>query len=119
MSHVVSIQTLFRDPVAIAAACQRLGLATPVHGTAQLYSGTITGLLIHLPGWEYPIAIDPATGTVQADDFNGAWGDRAELGRLTQAYAIERVHMESRKKALRVTETPLEDGSIKLVLEGV
>lgn len=119
MSHVVVIETQLRDAVAIAAACQRLGLPAPVHGTTQLYNAEITGLLVHLRGWEYPIAVDPATGHVQADHFNGAWGDPAELGRLTQAYAVERIHTESRKKGLRVTETPLEDGSIKLILEGV
>ena len=39
MSHIVTIQSQLRDPVAIAAACQRLGLAAPVHGKAQLYAG--------------------------------------------------------------------------------
>jgi hypothetical protein len=30
MSHVVTVQAKVRDPAAIAAACQRLGLAAPV-----------------------------------------------------------------------------------------
>jgi hypothetical protein len=120
MSHVVQIKTEFRDSVAIASACKRLGLAEPVHGTASLYSAEITGLLIQLRGWQYPIAVDPTTGNIQADHFNGAWGDPVELDRLTQAYAIEKIHLESQKNGLRVTETPLEDGSVKLqILEGV
>jgi hypothetical protein len=38
MSHIVTIKTQLRDPTALAAACRRLGQATPVQGTAQLYS---------------------------------------------------------------------------------
>ena len=37
MSHIVSVKTEVRDPVAIAAACRRLGLPEPVHGTAKLF----------------------------------------------------------------------------------
>ena len=37
MSHIVSIQTEVRDPAAVAAACRRLGLPEPVHGTARLF----------------------------------------------------------------------------------
>jgi hypothetical protein len=51
MSHVVTIQTKVHDPAAVAAACQRLNLAAPVQGTARLYSGEATGLIIRLPGW--------------------------------------------------------------------
>jgi hypothetical protein len=48
MSHIVRIQTQLRDPVAIAAACRRLGLAAPVQGRAQFYAGpTVEGLLVH------------------------------------------------------------------------
>lgn len=69
MSHVVSIQTKLRDPAAITAACQRLKLNAPVQGTARLYSGEATGLLVQLPGWLYPVVIDTATGEVRYDNF--------------------------------------------------
>ena len=46
MSHIVSIKTQIRDPVALAAACRRLGLAQPVRGTATLYSGQASGWLV-------------------------------------------------------------------------
>ncbi len=36
MSHVVQIKTTIRDPAGVAAACHRLGLAAPVHRTAEL-----------------------------------------------------------------------------------
>ena len=73
MSHIVTIQTKVHDPVAIAAACQRLSLAAPVQGTAQLFSGEATGLLVQFPGWQYPAVIDTLSGTVKFDTFEGNW----------------------------------------------
>ena len=57
MSHIVSIKTEVRDPLAVAAACRRLGLPEPVHGTAKLFEGEATGLLVRLPGWLYPVRL--------------------------------------------------------------
>ncbi len=50
----MTIETQVRDPDAVAAACRRLGLAEAGRGTARLYAGTATGLLVRLPGWSYP-----------------------------------------------------------------
>ena len=50
MSHIVSIKTRVTDPAALAAACRRLGLDPPVEGTATLFSGQATGLIVNLPG---------------------------------------------------------------------
>jgi hypothetical protein len=119
MSHIVVVQTRVRDAAAVAAACQRLGLPAPVQGTAKLYSGEATGLLIQLPGWRYPVVVDTATGTIQLDDFNGAWGDRQCLDRFLQTYAVEVVRREAKHKGYAVTEQVLDNGSIKLtVIEG-
>ena len=49
-------------PAAVSAACQRLNLAPPQHGIAQFYSGEAEGLLVQLPGWQYPIVIDTLSG---------------------------------------------------------
>jgi hypothetical protein len=58
MSHIVTVKTKVHDPVAVAAACQRLNLTAPVLGTATLFSGEASGLLVQLPGWQYPTVID-------------------------------------------------------------
>jgi hypothetical protein len=119
MSHVVSIQTKVRDLAAVAAACQRLGLAEPVQGTARLFSGEATGLLVQLPGWQYPLAIDTATGEVRYDNYGGAWGDQAHLDRFLQMYAVEKCRLEARKKGYQVSEQALQDGSVCLrIAEG-
>ncbi len=116
MSHIVSIETKLHDPLAVSAACQRLGLPAPVQGTAELFSGEATGLIVQLPDWQYPAVIDTLTGVVRYDNYNGHWGDQAQLDRFLQAYAVEKAKLEARKKGYRVTEQTLQDGSIKVQL---
>jgi hypothetical protein len=92
LSHIVTITTKVHDPAAVTAACQRLGLAAPVQGSAKLFSGEATGLLVRLPGWKYPAVIEPLTGTVKFDNFSGHWGDQQHLDRFLQIYAVEKSH---------------------------
>src|SRR5437870_4331059 len=100
MSHIVTIQTKVHDAAAVAAACQRLNLPAPVQGTASLYSGEATGLLVRLPGWQYPAVIDTLTGAVRYDNYSGRWGDSQHLDRFLQIYAVEKTKQEARKKGL-------------------
>lgn len=114
MSHIVSIQTKVTDFVAVNAASARLGLEAPVVGTAELYSGNFSGMLIRLPGWHYPAVADLTTGELKFDNYGGAWGEQAELDRFLQAYAIEKIKLESRGKGYAVNEEAMSDGSVKL-----
>ena len=117
MSHLVTIQTQLRDPTAITAACRRLGLPAPVQGTARLYSGEAIGLLVQLPGWQYPAVIETTDGSIRFDIFEGAWGNRQELDRFLQTYAIEAVRLAGQKKGYVLSEQQLADGSVKLQLQ--
>lgn len=114
MSHIVTLQTKVHDATAVAAACHRLNLAAPQHGTAQLYSGEAEGLLVQLPGWQYPIVIDTLTGTIRYDNFNGLWGEPAQFDHFMQKYAVEKAKLEARHKGYTVSEQTLGDGSIKV-----
>jgi hypothetical protein len=114
MSHLVTIQTRVHDPAAIIAACQRLGLPQPAQGTARLYSGEASGLLLRLPGWQFPAVIDSGSGVVQYDNYEGAWGEQAHLDRFLQAYAVEKAKLEARKKGYQVNEQALGDGRIRV-----
>ena len=117
MSHVVTITTEVRDPAAVAAACRRLGLPEPIHGTARLFEGEAAGLLVRLPGWLYPVVLDTADGRVRFDNFNQAWGRQEELDRFLQAYAVEMATIEARRRGHAVTEQALADGSVRLVIQ--
>jgi hypothetical protein len=119
MSHIVTIETKLRDPEALAAACRRLGLATPIRGTTTLFSGEVTGQIVQLPEWQYPIVVDTATGTVKYDNYNGQWGDPTQLDGFIQAYAVEKTKIEARRKGHQIHEQALQDGSIKIqIIEG-
>ena len=117
MSHIVTIKTEVRDPAAVAAACLRLGLPEPVQGTAKLFDGEATGLLVKLPGWLYPAVVHVETGQVKFDNYNEAWGRQEHLDRFMQRYALEKAHIEARKRGHSVVEQPLADGSIKLTIQ--
>jgi hypothetical protein len=117
LSHVVEIRTEVRDPEAVAVACCRLALPEPVRGTAQLYSGQATGLLVRLPDWLYPVVIDADTGTIRYDNYGGAWGDEQHMHRFLQAYVVERARCEARRKSYVTTEQSLHDGSILVEIE--
>ena len=116
MSHLVTIKTEIRDAAAVRAACQRLGLAEPVHDTVKLFSGEVTGLAVKLPDWQYPVVCDTASGQVRYDNFNGRWGDQKHLDKFMQAYAVEKAKLEARRRGHATTEQTLADGSIKLVI---
>jgi hypothetical protein len=114
MSHIVAIQTRVHDPAAVQAACKRLGLPEAAEGTARLYSDEATGLIVRLSGWQYPVVINPLTGTLRYDNFEGRWGEQAQLDRFLQMYAVEKTKLEARKKGYQVSEQALQDGSVRL-----
>jgi hypothetical protein len=117
LSHILTIRTEVRDAEAVRAACNRLGLEQPVQGTARLFSGEATGLLIKLPDWLYPAVVNPETGQVRFDNYGGHWGDPKHLDAFLQAYALEKAKLEARKRGHTVYEQPLPDGSIKLTIQ--
>jgi hypothetical protein len=117
LSHIVTVKSEVRDAAAVKAACQRLGLADPVQGKTKLFSGEVEGLAVKLPDWVYPVVCDTASGQIKFDNFGGRWGDQKHLDRFIQAYAAEKVKIESRRKGHVVTESQLADGSIKLTIQ--
>jgi len=117
ISHIVEIRTQVRDASAVAAACRRIGLADPVQQTVKLFSSEATGLTVQLPGWNYPVVCDLASGAVQFDNFGGRWGDQSQLDGFLQAYAVEKARLEARRQGHSVSEQALADGSIKLTIQ--
>jgi len=116
LSHIVEIKTEIRDEQAIRAACVRLQLAAPEHKTVRLFNATVTGLCVQLPGWNYPVVCETQSGAVKYDNYQGHWGEQKHLSSFLQAYAVEKAKIEARKKGHAVSETRLEDGSIKVTV---
>ena len=116
MSHIVVVHTEVRDPVALAAACVRQRLPIPVSGNHRVFTTTVSGWGVQLPGWKYPVVCQTELGQLHYDTFEGRWGDRLRLDRFLQAYAVERATLEARRQGHAVLEQPLPDGSIKLTV---
>ncbi len=116
MSHIVEIKTEVRDEQAVKAACSRLSLAPPERKTARLFSTTVSGLCVQLPGWQYPVVCNTESGQVSYDNYGGHWGEQARLNSFLQAYAVEKAKIEARKKGHMCSETRLQDGSIRVTV---
>ena len=116
MSHIVEIKTEVRDEAAVKAACVRLQIPTPEHKTVRLFNATATGLCVQLPGWSYPVVANLQTGQLQYDNYQGHWGEQSRLNQFQQAYAVEKARIEARKKGHAVSETRLQDGSIRVTI---
>jgi hypothetical protein len=116
VSHIVEIKTEVRDVAAVRAACQRLKLEPPTHGTTELFSGEATGTIVKLPGWKYPAVFDMETGEAKYDNYGGRWGEQQQLDKFLQAYAVEKCRLEARRKGHSVIESQLTDGSVKLTI---
>jgi hypothetical protein len=57
-----------------------------------------------------------ATGQLQYDNYQGTWGRQEELNRFLQGYTVEKAKIEARKKGHSVSETRLQDGSIRVTV---
>jgi hypothetical protein len=114
MSHIVTIEVEIRDSAAIHAACDRLGLKTPVEGTHELFSDKVQGLGVQLPEWKYLVVCNTAEGVLKYDNFGGRWGEQRHLDAFVQSYTIEKAKLEARRKGYSCIEQSQEDGSVKL-----
>ncbi|MFM7289998.1 MAG: DUF1257 domain-containing protein [Planctomycetia bacterium] len=117
MSHIVEIRTEIRDEQAVRAACVRLQLPAPETKTVRLFNATATGLCVQLPEWNYPVVCNLQTGQVSYDNYQGHWGEQKHLNSFLQAYAVEKARIEALKKCHSVSETRLQDGSIRLTVK--
>ena len=117
MSHIVTIRTQVRDPLAIQTACSRLKLSAPVYGPAKLFASEKIGWAVKLTGWNYPVVCNTNTGEVDLDNYGEKWGRQQELDLFLQAYAVEKAKLESRKAGHSVTEQLLADGSIRVCVQ--
>jgi hypothetical protein len=117
LSHIVEIKTEIRDEQAVRAACTRLQLAAPENKTCRLFNATVTGLCVQLPAWNYPVVCNLESGQVSYDNYGGHWGEQKHLNSFLQAYAVEKAKLEARKKGHSVSETKLEDGSIRVTVK--
>jgi hypothetical protein len=136
MSHTVTVKLEMTDKEAIQDAVDRTDGAhfikpgrhrsrgqfeqtdslEEAQGRHTIYSGTFEGIGVQLPGWNYPVIVNPETGEVKYDNFGGHWGNQDNLDEFAQAYAVEKARTEALLHGLTVTEDELDNGDIKLTV---
>jgi hypothetical protein len=132
MSHYSEVQIEFRDGAALVAALNRLGFQgkVEVHQEAKAlygYQGDRREKQAHIIIRRQHVGLAAndlgfqrySDGAYRAyisdydrdyNRYNGEW-----LGRLKQAYGVERAKVEAKKKGYRVTEQKQDDGRIRLI----
>jgi hypothetical protein len=125
MSHVLTIQCEIKNLKDLKKALKRCEaqfidgnknvIQEPVAHKHRMYNTTEEGIGIRLRGWNYPVVIN--NGKVAYDNFNGRWGDLAELHKLQQAYAVESTLTKARASGqfVSIKERQKQDGCIELL----
>ena len=108
MSHTVKVQIELNDLNVLKTTCERLNLNYQINGTAKMYDGTThQGFVINLPNWHYPIVI--SRKDLYYDNYEGRWGDIAELNKLKTYYGVEKVKRLARAKGYSYRELMIND----------
>lgn len=112
MSHSVVHEAVFAERNIFTRAIGRVRGQVLGEGRHELYDGAYNGLGFTLPNWSYPLVLQHDNRLV-FDDFGGKWGNRADIDRLKQMYQTE-LAIDEFQGVGHVTESVMEDGSIKL-----
>jgi len=133
MSHYSEVMIELTDEGSLVAALGRLGFKdkVEVHGEAQAlygYQGDVRSQKAHVIvrrthvgpaandlGFERQV---DGRFRVWVSDYDQKYNkyDDAWMGRLKQAYGVEKARAEARKRGYRVSEQKLDDGRVRLVL---
>jgi hypothetical protein len=117
VSHTTTIELEIKSLSALATACRETATPYEELTSVRLFDGTlIEDCFAFTPqGWRFPVAAK--NGQLKYDNYEGAWGDVAELNRVKQRYAVNVQKEAARSRGYRVREERLTDGRVKLVVE--
>lgn len=126
MSHLSTVDTEFRDAVALQRAVEAMGFKWEKNGQCRFWNDQTErcDFVIRLPG-PYDI------GVMRADTDSGKLELRADLhaghvakavgsgfARLKQIYAVEKLKLEAKKKMKTIRQRTLQDGTIEMIIGG-
>lgn len=115
MSHTAHIHVEFRDPTALAQACQDLGATITPNTEIRFHDGTtVTGTAISLPGWRYPVVV--SNNQLYMDDYQGAWGNLGVLKHLRQLYTVHATTRAAARMGRKVIKREDRNSRIRLTL---
>ena len=86
-SETRQVKTQMKNMEALKQAVKSLKGTILDGDTHRLFSGTVKGVGIKLPKWNYPLVLKE-DGTLAYDDYNGRWGDKNDIKKLQQEYTL-------------------------------
>lgn len=118
MSHLVIVQSIIRDPVAVDRACERLGWALQEQAYPQLWhgQGPMCAYVIQPAEHRRSIGLQATEDGSYRLIYDSM--DRRYVDQLTQAYNYAVIEAQCALGGIALSETTLEDGTISLTLEG-
>lgn len=114
MSQILRIKAKMKDLAVVKKVAKAKGLKITKKGEQGFYSGTISGVGIHLPNWRYPLVVGE-NGEVSYDNYGGRWGNVKELNSFVRDYTAEKIKTEARKKGYSCTQKK-NNNEIKLTI---
>lgn len=114
MSHIVTLNVSIKDKAVLKEVAVRdFGLTVKDRETVTFFDYSAhSGMTIRLPGWEYPVLVTDE-GELIYDNYEGQWGDQAQLNQLIQNYVVACVYKAG---VTAVTSEVLPDGTVKMRL---
>ena len=116
MSQLLAGKTNMTREDIVRLAAVRCNATILGRGQFTVYSSTIAGFGVKFPNWRFPLVIDLDNGEIHYDNYEGSWGDIAELSQFKQAYTAELVRDAAKKMGHSVTESVTDTGEIRLVV---
>jgi len=100
MSHITTVTIELRDHAALALAVEAMGGTVLGEGSHRLFNYSYNpptikqGFGFNLPGWRFPLVLQ-ADNTLAFDNFEGSWGNMADIQTLTGHYTIQKAKVET------------------------
>jgi hypothetical protein len=119
MSHTTALKAVeMRNEEVLLAAAKTLELQYIGNAEHTLYDRSKhVGHAFKLKGWNYPVVVNTQTGVAAYDNFNGSWGQQAELDRFVQEYAAESNRRQAAAQGYLIQEEFLENGDLVQTFE--
>ena len=114
MSHSIAAELRCPNVEIVERTIAIMGLRRVAGERHTLFDGRkVEGIGFELPNWRKMVAIDRA-GVPHYDNYNGSWGDIAELDKFLQTYAVEDAMQQAALNGFSVAQTIDAHGNIEL-----
>ena len=92
-SHTMTVKVELSNREAFKRAVESMGGNVGGIGRHTMFDGTkVDGRAFNLPGWKMDLILTDKNG-LKFDDYNGRWGNPADVGKLENAYGIAAAEM--------------------------